>query len=349
MKRFFRVFVWILFCVPALLSGGCGVGKLHETTGADTAMGTVVRLTVFTREDGAQKEEILKRIGELEKETLSWRLETAEVCRVNRTAGSGERVEVSDELAGMLEQCARLTEDSGGAFDAALGTLTRLWDIDGWAGGQRTGTFQAPGDQSREEAMSRCGFARIHFQPARGEEPASVCPEEGAMLDLGAVGKGIALDRILEYLQAEETVTGAVVSVGGSVLTYGEKPDGALWKVGIADPLEPNEMLGVLTLTGQTFLSTSGDYERYVEADGVRYHHILDPATGFPADSGLRSVTVLADSGLLSDGLSTACFVLGREKGMELAKRYGAEALFVERDGAIFMTPGMEALFRKTQ
>ena len=347
MKRFFRVFVRLLGCAQALLL--CGCGGTREFTGADTAMGTVVRLTVFAEAGGTQKEEILALIKELEEDTLSWRLETAEVCRVNRTAGSGESAELSDALAGILEQCAELTKDSEGAFDPALGPLTQLWDIDGWAGGRRTGAFRAPEERDIAEALSRSGFARIHFQPSFGAEPASVCPEEGAALDLGAVGKGLALDRIREYLETDKTVTGAMVSVGGSVLTYGKKPDGAPWKVGVADPENPSENLGVLTLDGGAFVSTSGDYERFVEEGGVRYHHILDPRTGFPADSGLRSVTVLADSGLLSDGLSTACFVLGREKGMELAKRYGAEALFVERDGAIFMTPGMKALFRKTQ
>ena len=135
-------------------------------------------------------------------------------------------------------------------------------------------------------------------------------------------------------------------SGGGSILTYGEKPDNSSFRIGILDPAEPSRNIGILTLDGEWCISTSGDYERYVEVEGVRYHHILDPATGYPADSGVRSVTVLSQDGLLSDGLSTACFILGEEKGMALAKEYGVHVLFVLEDGRILMSPGMETFFQ---
>ena len=133
------------------------------------------------------------------------------------------------------------------------------------------------------------------------------------------------------------------------MLTFGEKPDGSDWKVGIANPADPSERIGVLTLEGQWCISTSGDYERYVEADGVRYHHIIDPATGYPADSGVSGVTVLTKDGFLSDALSTACFILGPEKGMALASQYGAEVLFVNRDSSILMSDGMKKYFQGTK
>lgn len=169
----------------------------------------------------------------------------------------------------------------------------------------------------------------------------------GMSLDLGAVGKGIACDRIRQYLEEKE-VSGAVISVGGSILTFGQKPDGTNWQVGIVNPLQTEQTIGILSLNGQWCVSTSGDYERFVEVDDFRYHHILDPATGYPADSGVRSVTILCKSGILSDALSTACFVLGTEKGMELAESYGAEALFVDAQGKIYMTEGMKQYFRET-
>jgi thiamine biosynthesis lipoprotein len=168
---------------------------------------------------------------------------------------------------------------------------------------------------------------------------------EGMKLDFGAVGKGLALDEILAYLTDQEEITGATVSVGGSVLTYGEKPDKSSWKVGIVDPADTSEYIGVLTLDGQWCVSTSGDYERYVEVDGVRYHHIIDPATGYPADSRVSGVTVLTKDGFLSDALSTACFILGQEEGMALAEKYDAEVLFVDKDGNISMTEGMKQYF----
>ncbi|MGN1144872.1 MAG: FAD:protein FMN transferase, partial [Acetatifactor sp.] len=138
---------------------------------------------------------------------------------------------------------------------------------------------------------------------------------------------------------------GAVISVGGSVLTYGEKPDGDSWRVGILNPFDTSENLGYLSLTGQWCISTSGDYERFVEVDGIRYHHIIDPATGYPAQSGVSSVTVLTKDGLLSDALSTACFVLGVEKGSRLAEEFDAEVLFVDKSGEMHMSKGMEEYF----
>lgn len=349
MKKFFRQPFWAVLPIFMLFLGGCGQGKVQEIGRVDTAMGTVVQQTVYVTEMGKQTEDILSLILELEEETLSWRLETSELFQVNAYAGSGRWVELSEELSRILEQCAKLTEDSGGAFDVALGPVARLWNIDSWAAGLHTESFQVPGKQELEEALAQSGMEQLRLEFLPGEECADVYLEEGAALDLGAVGKGLALDVISRYLEADAHVTGAVVSVGGSVLTYGEKPDGTSWRVGIANPNNSSVNLGILTLTGQWYISTSGDYERYVESGGVRYHHILDPATGYPADSGLSSVTVLAENGLLSDGLSTACFVLGRERGMALAQQYGAEALFVEKDGEIFMTPGMEALFQPVE
>ena len=145
----------------------------------------------------------------------------------------------------------------------------------------------------------------------------------------------------MEYLQEHEKITGATIAVGGSVLTYGEKPDGSSWKVGIVNPRETSYYVGILEVDGQWCISTSGDYERYVEVDGIRYHHIIDPDTGYPADSGVTSVTVLTKDGFLSDALSTACFILGKDAGMKLAESYGAEVLFVEKDGTVSMTEGM--------
>lgn len=346
MKNYFQGLSRLLFPALILFLGGCGQEAEQKLQSVDTAMGTVVQQTIFANGKGTQTEDILTLIRELEEETLSWRLETAELYRVNLYAGSGEGVELSEKLSGILEQCLELTENSDGAFDVALGPAARLWDIDSWAAGGRSGSFRVPEAKALEQALAQCGSERIALQVLPGEKCAILSLEEGAAMDLGAVGKGFALDEIFRYLEKDDRVTGAVVSVGGSVLTYGVKPDGTAWRVGIADPRDPMVNMGVLELTGQWYISTSGDYERYVEFGGVRYHHILDPSTGYPADSGLSSVTVLAKNGLLSDGLSTACFVLGRERGMELAWQYDAEALFVEKDGGIYMTPGMETLFQ---
>lgn len=206
---------------------------------------------------------------------------------------------------------------------------------------QSDAEVQLPTPEEIEAALQNTGYERLEIAGDGIRLPV------GMSLDLGAVGKGIACDRIRQYLEEKE-VSGAVISVGGSILTFGQKPDGTNWQVGIVNPLQTEQTIGILSLSGQWCVSTSGDYERFVEVDDFRYHHILDPATGYPADSGVRSVTILCKSGILSDALSTACFVLGTEKGMELAESYGAEALFVDAQGKIYMTEGMKQYFRET-
>ena len=175
----------------------------------------------------------------------------------------------------------------------------------------------------------------------------TVTLEDGCTLELGAVGKGIGCDVIAEFLKEQKDVAGMILNLGGSsVMTYGEKPDGTEWKIALTDPRDAEgDYLGTITLKANQFLSTSGDYEKYFIEDGKRYHHILDPKTGYPAWTGLTSVTVVCDSGFLADGLSTACFVLGREKAEKLLEKYNAEAVFVDEDRNVYATDGIKDQF----
>lgn len=341
---------------PALavlcIIGCCGCAKkepLHVQN-VNTAMGTIIQQNLYLKENTEEKgiaDGIMNVINSLERDTLSWRLDTSEIYAVNRTVsqatdqitenGVTSAVQISDELADILESCQKVSADSGGAFDITIGEVARLWNIDEYTA-DATG-FQVPDERELERALADCGYEKLMIDGKKITLP------KGMQLDLGAVGKGIALTEIAEYLQREQAVTGATVSVGGSILTYGSKPDKSDWMVGIVNPTDTSRQIGYLALQGQWCVSTSGDYERYVEIAGVRYHHILDPANGYPADSGVHSVTILSEDGLLSDALSTACFILGKEKGMELAEKYNAEALFVDANGETAMTEGMQRYF----
>lgn len=333
MKKFFKGL--FLIGMGALLCTGCGGAEPAEA--ADTAMGTVIRQKIYGG-DKEVLEENQRLLEEMERDLLSWRLETSEIYRINETAGSPEGVVVSERFSPILSECLALSEKSEGAFDITIGGVTRLWNLDVWAASENQDAFEVPEEAAIRAALENCGSGKLHWE----EEKSLLYLPEKMSLDLGAVGKGIALDGLLEKLQANKKVGGAVISVGGSVLVYGEKPDGSSFRIGIVNPFQPSEYLGTLELKGGWCVSTSGDYERYVEKDGKRYHHIINPDTGYPAESGLCSVTVLSGSGFLSDALSTACFVLGSEKGKVLAESYGAEAVFVEKDGRISMTAGMD-------
>lgn len=352
LKSRINFFLLLLLCLMISISG-CSRSAPAHLTSTDTAMGTVIIQQIYMEavsrdsagpapnEEGDLTEEVLARIRRLETETLSTRVKESEVFRINAGAGKGAVTPVSAEMEAILSDCLALSRASGGAFDITIGEVVRLWDIDTWAAKDsenQPSQYQLPDKSELSKALGLAGYEKLTL------ENQSILMPEGMSLDLGAVGKGIALDETLALLQEKE-VTGAVISVGGSILTYGEKPDKNPWKVAIADPADRSGSIGVLSLTGQWCISTSGDYERYVEVDGIRYHHLIDPAIGYPAKSGIHSVTILAKSGFLSDALSTACFVLGEEKGMELAKQYAVEALFVREDGSISMTEGMQAYF----
>lgn len=331
------------FFGAAILCCGCGGypyagGQKEPVQSMDTAMGTMISQTVYTEQD-AVTDGILQEITDLEEQLLSWRMDTSELYRINERAGEESGIPLSAEMADMIERCLTVSAASEGAFDITIGEVVRLWDIDSWAGLEETSGFGLPTAAELREELSHAGYEKFRLKDSVLFLP------EGMQLDMGAVGKGIALDKVREYMEQQDDIAGAVISVGGSVLTYGSKPDGSEWKVGIVNPRETSANLGYLSLSGQWCVSTSGDYERYVEVDGVRYHHIIDPATGYPADSGFSSVTILTKDGLLSDALSTACFILGQEKGSSLVEQFGAEALFVDREGNLVMTDGMQQYF----
>ena len=337
--------------IPALFLGGCGQQTKCEKS-IDTAMGTVISQTVYvtgnyqTATNGKTDEKVtdvvLQKLNSLEQQELSWRLDSAEVAKINAAAGKGQ-IQVSTAMAGWLERCLQISEQTGGAFDVSIGKLSRLWDIDTWAAADDPQDYELPGREEIEQARALAGWQQMILEQRTDSTVVSI--PAGMQIDLGAVGKGVALDEIHKTLEEHPKVSGAVISVGGSILTYGSKPEGGAWQIAVTDPQDPSQSVGVLTLAGGYCVSTSGDYERYVEVDGVRYHHILDPRTGFPARSDVAGVTIVTTDGFLSDALSTACFVLGSEEGQKLLGKYDAEGLFIDHAGTITMTEGMRQYF----
>lgn len=258
--------------------------------------------------DGTAKD-IMDMLSDIENKYLSWRIEGSDIANINENASESEPVMPSKWTYSYLE--------SDNPYIPSKSELTEL--------------------------LLETGWEKINL--GDGE----VFLKDGVQIDLGAVGKGIGCDEARKMLE-EADADAAVVSVGGSILTYGKKPDGKPWKIGIANPRNEDgeSYLGSLTIDGTCSISTSGDYEKYVIEDGMRYHHILDPKTGYPADSGLISVTIVCEKGWLSDGLSTACFVLGYEDSLPLLETYQAEAVFVTEDKEVIVTDGLEDMFTLT-
>ncbi len=281
------------------------------------AMNTTVNLDITGRKPEETAKEIKEEMMRLDTDLLSRTSTSSELYAVN----SG-KTQVSDELAALLKELKQIEIDSGGAFCIALGVLSDLWGIG-------TDNSRVPSQAEIDTAIENAKNWNIDGN--------TVYLPEGVKLDMGAIGKGYACDSIMDMVcDADHNKT--VAAVGGSVLVYSSNKK-ETFTLGIRDPLgQATDYCAVLETAG-TCVSTSGNYERFFEdQNGNRYHHIFDPSTGYPADNGLISVTVMTSSGCASDALSTACFVLGIEKSMPLLEKYGADAVFITDNKEIFTT-----------
>ncbi len=343
-KNFSRFLVMIL--LPILVLTGCR--RVVENHHAGVAMDTLVQTLVY--QSGNQKEDLASfyynQICFLEEHYFSPSMENSDLWAVNHAGG--KTVSTGLHLSALVEQCKQLEKDLEGTLDITLGPVISLWNINEWAEADGTEIFQLPLSDEIEKAMSKTGMEQVIVN----EEELSITIPEGFELNIGAVGKGAALDVVYHSMQADEKVQAATVSIGGSVLTYGAKPDGSSWRIGLVNPEDTTTQVGVLELSGDWFVSTSGDYQRYAEADGVRYHHIIDPKTGYPAESDVRSVTVLCKNGLQSDAFSTAFFIMGADKSLDWLKGQtdagfikDTYLLFINKDGELILSDGMEQFF----
>lgn len=290
-------------------------------------MGTVVTVKLFGFGAKNDLDKIETEINGLENSVLSWRKEGSDVYRINK--GSGTQVSVSPDTVKIIGQCIDISDDCGGVFDITIGNVTKLWDFGG-------NNQRLPSDDEIKTALGSVGYKNVSISGN------AVQIKKGQSLDLGAVGKGFVCDKIKELLDKGRTKS-AVVSVGGSLLIYGNRT----FSVGIVNPDNDKQSMGTLKLK-DTCVSTSGNYEKYFEQDGKRYHHILNAATGYPATSEFKSVTVVCESGLISDALSTVCYIAGYRKSIEILKKFDAEAVFIFNNNAVRVTDGLSGKFTVT-
>ncbi len=320
-----------------LLLPACGGGTSAPTPSpaAETAnknlfaMDTVMSFTAYGPNGEAGLEAIEKEILALDK-TLSVTNEESEVWALDHAGG--QPVSVGEDTAALLRAARELGSSTGGALDVTMYPLVKAW-------GFTTGTYQIPEKEAIQALLADTGYDRILM------EGDTVTLPEGMMVDFGALAKGYAGEKCARILK-EAGVTSAILRLSGNIQTVGAKPDGSPFRVAVRDPQRgESDYLGVLELIDQAAV-TSGNYERYFEADGVRYCHIIDPATGAPTQKDLVSVTIVGDSGTLCDGLSTALFVMGREDALDYWRTTGGfEAILVDEDKQVWATAGLRDSF----
>jgi len=296
------------------------------------AMATTWQLTLPVGADRAltakAAEDCFALFRQLDLELSEWK-EGSPLSAVNRAAGDVP-VAVPDELFGLVARAVEIGRETDGAFDISWAALWGLWDF-------RAAVPTLPEPAAIAARRALVDYRRIVLDPALRT---LFLPEAGMKLGLGGIAKGYALERAGAVLTERGFASFLLVS-GGQVYARGTRA-GRPWQVGVRDPRgERDELFATLPLAGGS-LSTSADNESFFVVDGVRYHHILDPQTGWPS-TGLRSATVLAADPSLADALSTAVMVLGKERGLAVATRLGAEALVVDEHGELAMTPGFEA------
>lgn len=311
--------------LAALLLSGCRAGEDKPVmTKTVVALNTTVVLSIYDDDaDEGLLEDCVREITRYEN-LFSRTLPGSDISRIN--AAGGEWVTVSSDTLALIRESVRVSEMCGGAFDITVEPLSSLWNF--------TGDHpRAPADAAIADAVAHIGCERINIQ---GDRVRLADPEAG--IDLGGAAKGYIADRLREYLE-ENGVKSALINLGGNVLAIGGK-NGGDFSIGIRDPAGDESLAATVRVQNRSVV-TSGSYERGFTQGGVWYHHILDPSTGRPVNNGLASVTILSENSVLGDMLSTACFVLGRDKGMQLVEDIPeAEALFIDTEGGQYRSSG---------
>ena len=317
MKRILAAFL-LLLCLA-----GC-TPQPKSYTADFFAMDTFMSITAYGEDEQAAQDtavQLEQRINALEP-ALSRTREDSDLYRLNHADGAA--CEVSEDTYAAIEAAVQFAEWTGGAFDPTMAPLTDLWGIN-------TDQAHVPAQAEIDAALTHVGYQNIELL---GNNQVRLL--NGAQLDLGGIGKGFATDAVAAMLDGTQ---GVLATLGGNIGAYGENPnrDSGNWVVGIADPDDNAAFIAPVAVRGPSRV-TPGDHQRYFEQDGKRYHHIFDPATGYPADSGLRSVTVIDESSTRADALTTALFVMGLEEGMAFCGQNDIAAVFVTADKQVHVT-----------
>lgn len=320
-----KIFRFFVLAVAVFLTCACA----SPTPASRTffAMDTVMTITAYGGENLlAQCEE---RIAELDG-LLSAQNPDSDAARLN--ASNGKETKLSADTAALLGEALDFCRETDGIYDPTVYPLVREWGFIG-------GDYKIPDNAQVSELLGNTGFEKITLNGNTASIPT------GFELDFGACAKGYAADELKKIL-TENGAVSALLDLGGNILAVGGKPDGSPWKIGVADPFSPSESAGTLLLSDCAAV-TSGGYERYfIGDDGERYCHIIDPRTGYPADSGIVSVTVVGQSGTRCDMLSTALFIMGADKAADFWR--GAsdfDMLIITGDGKMLITEGLSGKF----
>ncbi len=316
----------LLLCLS--IFGGCATVSEHSAS--FFLMNTTVSITLYTADDRLAEEVFDACRTLLTELDALWarQKQDSETAVFNVSDGGLDGLDA--RTVALLRKALAVSRATNGAFDITVAPAVDLWQ-------RCSEADRLPEAGEIDEVLRVTGYEKLTLS-----DGALSKTDPAVAIDLGGIGKGEAMTLLIEYLETTE-VAGGLVSFGSNVAVFGEKPNGKPFTVALRDPKNTGGTLGQMTLAAGEVLSVSGDYERYVTIGGERYHHILDPAIGYPAKSGLSSVAVVTGDGAVADALSTALFVMGEEAAMEFYRNGGFdfEAVFVTSDGVVRITDGL--------
>lgn len=338
MKYLKKISCFLAALMTLTLFVGCSKSKVPAEPTKKTALvlGTVCTITLYDSDDTAIIDKAIARLSELE-DILSINKTGTELDKVNEMSGI-EPVKVSSDTLNVVKKGLEYSALSKGTMDITVGPLVKLWGIGtDWAA--------VPSQDDIDKAKNLINYEDVIIDETNST---IFLKNPGMIIDLGAIAKGYAADEVVKILK-EDGVKSAIVNLGGNIFVLGKKVDGSDWTVGVQNPENDGEAtIGYVTVDNKSVV-TSGVYERYFEEDGKKYHHILSPETGFPYENEILGVSILSNTSIDGDSLSTTLFALGIEEGLKLIESIdGVDAIFVTRDHKLHMTKGFEEIFTLT-
>lgn len=294
-------------------------------------MGSRFEITVVDVDSISANEHIdiaVAEISRIEKLISSWD-ENSQTSKINNYAGV-KPVEVDAELFNLIERAIGISKLTDGAFDISYASMDRIWKFDG-------SMTEMPSKAEIDSSVAKVGYENIVLDK---QKSTVFLKEKGMKIGFGAIGKGYAADKAKELL-ISKGVSSGIINASGDMNTWGKQPNGSEWKVAITNPLDKNKVFALLPITNGAVV-TSGNYEKYVNFNGVRYTHIIDPRTGYPS-TGIISVTVFAPKAELADALATSVFVMGKEAGLDRINQFPKiECIIIDEKGNISKSKNIE-------
>lgn len=320
-----RLFIGALLAA-ALMLAGCGAQTSAEEPSQSRevyAMDTVMTLEAYGQNADAALDEA---VAEIERLDALWSIASSdgEIAQLN----AEKQITASADTLALLTRAKEISAATDGLFSTTIAPLMEAW-------GFTSGDYRVPDEAELSALLAHVDDEKIAISDSTVTIPADT------KVDLGGIAKGFTSARVMDIFR-ENGVENGILSLGGNVQTLGTKPDGSLWRVGLQDPADERALFATLELADKAVI-TSGAYERNFEQDGIVYHHIIDPRTGYPAESGLSSVTIVSDDGTLADGLSTALFIMGKEAAVEFwrSHRDDFDMVLLADDGAVTVSAGI--------